>query len=559
MKIFICGLVFAVSLSAQAEKQKLFELEVNIGPVPVEQYLLTNTDGTIAGCPKSQKVSECLKMSLANYARQKVTTVRYMFDMTGDAFLANGTPNPKYISNLNLIHKDMKASGITHIIPTPNWDGWGNQFQRTVFDPCQGKNISLIFYKTAPYGFETENGFPYNLAEDRSYECSPANPIFVGWNNIYNLIDAVIKSAKDNELIVSQFDIKNEVNLHWFSVMGRNIHDNKHGSSGDPNVYMKIRSLMAKYGFSPGVVNYSTVATNVSLENFDCKTAYGDSGRVISQSALVDAIAGKPFGRGQNWGVKNKIVCGGDKDGMARLPTSNPLPDYFDIHDYHCIEKVDGSCDPAKGHLIKEDSLVFYNTLHSFLSRIEKPSATMAIGETHSLFKKSGDLRCEGFSVPDDTAHQMIEGFSTSSLRKGREPASNVIRPWNYIMDATACYSSLQDLSPYYNWIEVTPPPPVKMNPPVISAAGGGCNGCDCGWISGSGFYNGKMEVHLRKSNWDYLNVITTPLNYSTSGDLITFHVPPEYQNEFRSGGLRFTVVNPGLPAWETTDSLVCQ
>src|SRR5207244_1665489 len=86
--------------------------------------------------------------------------------------------------------------------------------------------------------------FPYPSDINAGYNCSPANPYFVGWQNIYSVVDTVLQKAQSRSLEVNELDIMQELDLQDFTVLGRFISDNKHGIPGDLDVFDKLRYYM---------------------------------------------------------------------------------------------------------------------------------------------------------------------------------------------------------------------------------------------------------------------------------------------------------------------------
>ena len=118
--------------------------------------------------------------------------------------------------------------------------------------------------------------------------------------------------------------------------------------------------------------------------------------------------------------------------------------------------------------------------------------------------------------------------------------------------------SDCQEMAKYYaptasDESEQNPP----MFDPVVSNAGGGCNGCDCAWITGSHFYNGHIEIHVRDAQWNLLGQIGH-FNLNEEQSAVSFIVPEEMRSHFASQGLRFTIVNKALLTWTTSEVVVC-
>jgi hypothetical protein len=466
--IAVASFVFFNCLTLYA-KSNLFTLEVNSGPVDFSLYA-RGGGSDVAGCDANRSYRSCFQAMLSNYASQGVTGIRFMFDLntpTGP-LASDGSLNSTWLEGLNLAFSDIKNSGIRDITITPSWANWGHGQVLTVHDDCKNTDKAFKFYRTSPIPYEVDTDYPYNEVGNLSYKCAPKNPIFIGWNNIYNVFSNILSQAQSAKLNVEEFDVVNEINVFWFSIHARFIYDNMHASSGDLNVYGHMRNLMAQFGFKPGSVTYSVASFNVTQTNFDCKSAYGDSARIVGSSALLAAISGKPFGEPSGFTSTNALVCGGviGANG-ATLPTAQNLPDITDFHSYNCVNDSNVLCDSSKASDIASDTLILYNGIQDFLTRHLSADAIFMLGETHSMIFKNGSM-CEGNNAPTTAASQQVQALADSRLShtSGRSPASTVVRPWNNIA-SPGCYTINQQLdSAYVDSSQASGYPP-----PVIDAA----------------------------------------------------------------------------------------
>ena len=173
-------------------------------------------------------------------------------------------------------------------------------------------------------------------ATNDSYQCSPVNPIFVGWDNIYSVVGALLHAARhpfgdsdDRHLAVEEFDVRNEIDIEHYPVRGRMIVDNTHPSTlpVGRDVLTDLRQLMVNngydlaHGFDQYRVTYSAMDTVISysppitkpvpigpnapnpndqapdeVAKFDCQSLWGDSAREEKASMLLGTISGGVFG-----------------------------------------------------------------------------------------------------------------------------------------------------------------------------------------------------------------------------------------------------------------------
>lgn len=436
-----------------------FRLEVNIGPFPIDVYTGPNTQ--YRSCSSAKTHRQCIQEMLQNYSKQYVTAIRFFFDLNGAAdstpLRSDGSVNPQWAQNLKLFFADVRASGISGVIPTPNYEGWWSPHRREMElpDPCANNQVKkFIFEPASVYGLDTtEHDFPPAGGDNRGYECGVANPHFVGWDKIYSVFDTVMKSARESNVGIPEFDIVNEINVLWFTVQARYIYDNKHSGNWNRHVYQEVRTLMSRNGFDPANVTYSSVGTKVTQANFDCTSAYGSSSRIINTASLIRAITGQNFGVPSSWYVGQELICGGNLNGTIRLPVSAPAPGIVDIHMYPCILDNTGQCDRAQESQFVNDTKVFFDGIYSWLNRDVPVGTRFALGETHSMFFASEGLSCDGMKLPMDVGSRVLQAFSQSGLFTSptRTKDSNILRPWNFPLDFNGCYNHIQPINPPYN------------------------------------------------------------------------------------------------------------
>jgi hypothetical protein len=120
---------------------------------------------------------------------------------------------------LKLFFQDLRNSGMTHITPTPMTIGGSDVYVEvpsSPLDDCQRQGLRLRYYKHLPFAHEYytpptgsaywkvygENVWPL---QNNSFNCSPANPYFCGWDHtplsgtktvgLYGLVEAVLSNA----------------------------------------------------------------------------------------------------------------------------------------------------------------------------------------------------------------------------------------------------------------------------------------------------------------------------------------------------------------------------
>lgn len=251
----LLGSASLLPLQARAAIAQPSQLEANLGPLPIDKYDQINWDPTITrqyaiasnsgSCTPSGTVRQCLQAILQHFRQQGATGVRVKFALCGGAWSTallncgtgynSGSLNSAWVSKMNLFLDDVAASGFTNITVSPVpwsyynvfdpycYDGTytcgenngqfplltqarepglndGLRWTNTEWDSCTGSYKPLFFWPAAPFGVRGHNTQndptgPWKAQYDQSYNCSPHNPYFVGWQNIYNVIDAVLAGA----------------------------------------------------------------------------------------------------------------------------------------------------------------------------------------------------------------------------------------------------------------------------------------------------------------------------------------------------------------------------
>lgn len=458
--ILVAALLPVFSSAEQVAIDPPSRLHVNLGGVPIDQYNANNT-GQLPNCPSSSypKVQDCYMSLLQKFKSQDASGVRFRFSVwramkkVGSDYQVDSA----WLGNLRAFLQDIKNEGYTYVTPSPLFFGTSGEGEQNIkVDVTEGgctnsvpTKVELTFWPTAPFGWEQGKG-PFAAGKDQSYNCSPANPIFVGWDNIYEVIDALLAEIAAKGLVVYEFDLLNEINLHWFTVEARFIYDNMTDHTGDRDVLAKVRALMSQHGFSPDRVAYSPKTSRTSDPRGDCFSLYGDSARVIGLSEVTAGIAGGAVGHGDNWydykTGANYLPCRKNADppgGMATIPVYHTQPSVIDIHDYSCLLIDKWTCDLNK---TSADTQVEAETLFTKIRQYKNAycpggwhgynanicNAQVIVGETHSN-TVNGNQTCEG--APVNSAEGEVLGYNASTLAG---TTTIVMQPWYHALNS--CY-----------------------------------------------------------------------------------------------------------------------
>lgn len=241
-------------------------LEVNLGPTPIDQYGSPNcrpgytpkacaadiTKRFIGACSSTSTVRQCYQSALQGYFSHSVTGVRFQFALCGGYYSTplngcggNATsvtfdPSGTWRARLAELLTDIYNSGIRNITPTPVLSGWGDIGEITTEDAqlpagkkkdlCGygGANSSLRWFPALPFPYRTD-GLPYGYTMSNAYSCGPRNDVnFVGWSNIYSVINALLASAalSSRPLVVEEIDMTNELLIADSTISARLIVDN---------------------------------------------------------------------------------------------------------------------------------------------------------------------------------------------------------------------------------------------------------------------------------------------------------------------------------------------
>jgi hypothetical protein len=491
-------------------------------------------------CTSGVTARGCIKEILAKYKEQGITGVRFQFFIHEALNIPLGnegqsTLRPEWKLAVQRFFQDLYDAGIYDITPTVDWEGadvhavGSNEGDRYTYTQavtprgnCSGYPYTeqngqarwWRFTPTSPHGhvctgcsgapqdpFDLDYGWGSPLAPDnKSYDCSPANPKFVGWNNLYSVVDALLDAARrpfdqpgvpdpqNRSLNISEFDLQNEILLSRAPLRARLIVDNTHGNE---DVLGQIRQRMQNRGFYPDRVTYSSMESRSNASGWDCGSVYGDSARVMDLSQVIHAIAGgqlagqfgnaSPHAEGQlpclltyaeSQQKTPEQIEQDRRDALALmiyLPITHSLPSVLDIHSSPCVEG-NNDCDPAQWTAVTGEARLVFNALSALRSTYPQlANASITLGETHGRVQPGCQMclhsaGCANGQITWDPAAAVntILGFNTSTLANvtlpSGQPGYTTLRPWEYLMGYKTPPLGGND----------TTPDPVACNPIVI-------------------------------------------------------------------------------------------
>jgi hypothetical protein len=437
--------------------------EINLGPVPLDVYMSSSTNGTLGTllptCPTSYTIRNCYKLffnnnsgispyTSGNYVGQGVTGVRFLFSMASGGWYstpwdAYGNVSSTWTSNLTTFLSDLYSYGIVRITPTLGLDGWGGTPitpSPAVYD-CTN-SYALVFFPWMPFGhLASSHNTPDCQDVNDAYSSANANPYFWGWTPLFNLVDAIFGAVSSSSLALAEFDIYNEMNILDFTIYGRLFYDNVHdsaGGSGTTDVLGTLRSSASYYGLNEYAITASTPSDNPTSSGYDCGSVYGDSALIVKESELTGALAGSysAFGFPAGATTSSHLWCGGSATGMISLPVYYSQPSVTDIHMSPCVI-TSGVCDTTID--VTTTATTAYSDVWAFLYYRSLTSNVAMIGETY------GNVACDGYTTT--MASENVSGYEASNLFSNHA-AGTTLRPWNN--DTVSCYSTPASINPPY-------------------------------------------------------------------------------------------------------------
>jgi hypothetical protein len=486
-------------------------LQTNIGWVPLDMYDYAHSPSQVGtplavSCPGAATVRTCYQAAFANFQSQHVTGVRFIFLLCGgfspntsvtplhgcgNSWQQVTSPNPNglgdatdpWMQNLRAFFQDLYDRHLYNVTPTMvHSDQTGSRLMAPGPAPdgrgCRNQPTELLFLPGEPYGRDPGTYNPYVGPDNWSaYNCSPSNPIFVGWQNLDNVAAAVIRNANSLGLNLFEFDVEQELNPTSFPVQARFIYDNAHGQSGcnvtiDSLCYhddlTAVETIMSQYFPSnPGRVTWSAPDIHRQSTGADCGDVYGGYARLIHLDEITQVINGGYFGMPFNASPMYGLTCGGYlcSDGsnnvdtctadrgyqlMARSPLYHSQPKIVDLHTYPCIENSGGCFTDDASASVEEDAKNVFNAVSYYLgpNMINNQSAIFMVGETHTTANNgcTADAACTPISctstcnlhAPLDAAWLTVKGYNESNL--GVAHQNVVFRPFINLPGADNCY-----------------------------------------------------------------------------------------------------------------------
>lgn len=316
---------------------------------------------------------------------------------------------------------------------------------------CCSDTPSVVYFSaTQPYGLNPNNNyFPigdrWTTGNNQGYNCSPVNPYFIGWNNEFNVINAMLAAAKGH-VTIYEFENEQELNLVPFTAMARYIYDNSAPlSAGLPagqvvNVLSHLRSLMTANGFDPGRVYWSTVEADATTATYNCTNVYTDWSRNFGLDEVSQAINAGYIGVNTDATVTNGLVCGGSNlSSMYVAPIYSTQPNIVDAHMYSSVSGIVNT-----DAQIQAAANTDFGDVPHFLTLASLGSANITIGETWGgtlspALRGPGDYCWLGaYSTPSGAPNDNVAGFNSSSL----SGYTVTFRPWMELEDPSGkCFA----------------------------------------------------------------------------------------------------------------------
>jgi hypothetical protein len=488
------------------------QLDINLGPFPVDLYLSAN-NACAPNCPSppgmspaynqyyipavcsaTSTIQSCVKnwfTGSGGYVSQGVTGVRLYFALGGGnwstAWDSNGNVQSGWVSKFLQLMKDLKSYGIQRVTPTTmlvdDWSGTPIIPNPPVYSNCNTTK-QLMFFKWVPFGEiydpnappnANDTGFPDCQGARNGYSNANANPYFWGWTPYFNAVSAILQQVAAAGLQIADFELVNEIDLTDFTVEGRLVWDNKHGSSqcndgsyGCTDVLSGVRYYLSQYGFDPHRADYSVgiyrpIYDSRYPSGYDCGSVYGDSAMLLHQSSLLGAIAGPNglFGP-TSPAYYDSLPCSGSTSQMISLPVSYLLyqPTSTDLHAEPCYVLSTGGCDTS--HDGTSPAKNFFSDVWSLLTYRNLAANYVVFGETFP----NQPTEVYGGNFTQTGASQMVAGYLQSTLY-ANHAASVTFRPFeNPVYNSPYCLGGTLPSCTGGTWIAQYTQIPVQLHPP---------------------------------------------------------------------------------------------
>ncbi|MBI1898202.1 MAG: hypothetical protein HYS04_16965 [Acidobacteria bacterium] len=436
-------------------------LEVGLSYMPFDEYDYAHLASSKFpySCPPGSSIRGCFQTVLAELRAQGVSGLRIFFTLCGEDStpLVNcgqnwtqvrykGNLSPPDLSWINRVKDffgDVKNAGIQNITLTPVhlhgavYSKPKSQVSSPMGDSqplCADAPDTIYFFPTAPIGWKDVGGsdyYPIGQDNNNAYNCAPVNPYFVGWQNQYDVIDAMLAAAQETQLTMSELDFEQELNIEVFPALARFIVDNAQGDSGQANVRDALRYYMSLHGFDPGRVTWAAPWANSTLAGVNCTSVYAGYARTMGADQIAAAIGGGRIG------IPNSRIIG-DETGflscdngqgtypfdMFPMPSYGTQPNILDVHLRPCVADSNTHCVPNDAAAaVQSEARIDFDDIVNYIARFPS-TATVMLGETHSNTDNGAGALCEGgtLNAPAET----VAGFNQSALAGG----SVVFRPW---------------------------------------------------------------------------------------------------------------------------------
>lgn len=442
-------------------------LQVNLGWMPFSAYTSSPATSWLPGCPSSVSVRSCYQTILGQMKAQRVSGVRIIVplcDSTSLAFNNCGQPytsiswNPAsnsyqqlWINNISTFFSDLVAAQIYNVtisiaaaqatISVPKSQTSSPSTPSgfscaSAPDTCSSDMVGIstvLFSPTQPFGLSSANNYPigdyWNGAGNQGYNLAPVNPYFIGWNNEFNVIGAMLAAAQAQGVTVYELETDQELNLPAFTVLARYMYDNSSPQSASQapgtivNVVSALRSLMSSNGFDPGRVTWSSTGSDSSDATYNgCVNVYTDYGRNLGPDEVAEAINGSYIGINSDFTVTNALICAGiDVSSMFQTPIYSTQPDIVDVHIY-----------PQAAYTTNTDAQIQdaaandYGDLPHFLTLASLTSANIMIGETWDGTMYSPCWPGSPTGAPTDN----VLGLNNESVSPPLTNYTFTARPW---------------------------------------------------------------------------------------------------------------------------------
>jgi hypothetical protein len=485
----LAGFLGCAGLSSSATIGTSSWLQVNLSWMPFSYYdtsHLASQYGTFtASCPSGSSVRGCFQTVLGNMAAQYVSGVRIIvslcdanslaFNNCGQSYTSiswNPTANPyqqTWINNAKNFFTDVHNAGIPNVTISIASASPVSQPVSAASSPkgaCSDgvsccldtyNSTTINFSPTDPFGTSPLDGTPLGnfwtpatKHSNNGYNCNPINPYFIGWNNEFNVIGAMLQAAR-GLVTVYELETQQELNFAAFTVLARYMYDNTSPQSAGlstgqiVDVVSNLRSLMSANGFDPGRVNWSSTGSESTSATYDgCTNIYTDYGRNLGPDEMAQAITGGHIGLNSDFVSIEGLQCNGSNLGsMFSVPDYSTQPDIIDVHIY---SQATGTTNTDTQ--IQEAAASDFGALPHFLILASDTAADVVIGETWGGTlspAQPGGTYCwlaGGYQAPSGAPADNVAGFNNEGVSSPLSAYTVTFRPWMELEDSSGqCFA----------------------------------------------------------------------------------------------------------------------